>query len=65
MNTIKAIDSIKPDYTNFRITHEKNRYADPPRSSPQASGMKKTVSSNSLVRVTGLLEGAALAWPSV
>ena len=36
-NAIKAIDGvkIKPDYTNLRIAHGKDRCANPPRSGPQ------------------------------
>ena len=36
-NAIKAIDGIKgkPDYTNLRIAHGKDRCANPPRAGPQ------------------------------
>ena len=36
-NAIKAIDGVKtkPDYTNLRIAHGKDRCANPPRSGPQ------------------------------
>ncbi|KAL4249239.1 RRM domain-containing protein [Abortiporus biennis] len=48
-NAIKAIDGIKnkPDYTNLRIAHGKDRCANPPRSGPQGgSGMRRSASGN-------------------
>ena len=52
-NAIKAIEGIKikPDYTNLRIAHGKDRYANPPRSGSQASGMKRTAGCNATVGV--------------
>jgi len=44
-NAIKAIDGIKnkPEYTNLRIAHGKDRCANPPRSGPQgASGQRRS-----------------------
>ena len=51
-NAIKAIEGIKtkPDYTNLRIAHGKDRCMKPPRSGPQASGMKRTASGNTAAR---------------
>jgi RNA recognition motif-containing protein len=46
-NAIKAIDGVKskPEYTNLRIAHGKDRCANPPRSGPQgASGGRRTAS---------------------
>lgn len=46
-NAIKAIDGVKnkPDYTNLRIAHGKDRCANPPRSGPQgASGARRSAS---------------------
>lgn len=46
-NAIKAIDGVKnkPEYTNLRIAHGKDRCANPPRSGPQgASGQRRTAS---------------------
>ncbi|KAF9783915.1 hypothetical protein BJ322DRAFT_1007701 [Thelephora terrestris] len=50
-NAIKAIEGIKakPDYSNLRIAHGKDRCANPPRSGPQASGMKRTASGNTAI----------------
>ncbi|KAH8103275.1 hypothetical protein BXZ70DRAFT_714107 [Cristinia sonorae] len=48
-NAIKAIEGIKnkPDYTNLRIAHGKDRCANPPRSGPQgSSGMRRSASGN-------------------
>ena len=52
-NAIKAIDGIKtkPDYMNLRVAHGKDRCANPPRSGPQASGMKRTASGNTAIGV--------------
>jgi RNA recognition motif-containing protein len=52
-NAIKAIEGIKskPDYANLRIAHGKDRCANPPRSGPQASGMKRTASGNTAIGV--------------
>ena len=52
-NAIKAIEGIKskPDYANLRIAHGKDRCANPPRSGPQASGMKRTASGNTTIGV--------------
>lgn len=46
-NAIKAIEGIKnkPDYANLRISHGKDRCANPPRSGPQG-GMKRSASGN-------------------
>ena len=60
LNTIKAIEGIKikPEYTNLRIAHGKDRCTNPPRSSPQASGMKRTASGNTTVGVNnGIIDG--------
>ncbi len=47
-NAIKAIEGIKnkPDYSNLRIAHGKDRCANPPRNGPQgmASGMRRSTS---------------------
>jgi RNA recognition motif-containing protein len=46
-NAIKAIEGVKnkPEYTNLRIAHGKDRCANPPRSGPQgASGGRRNVS---------------------
>ena len=46
-NAIKAIEGIKqrPEYTNLRIAHGKDRCANPPRSGPQgSSGMRRSTS---------------------
>jgi RNA recognition motif-containing protein len=58
-NAIKAIEAIKtkPDYANLRIAHGKDRCANPPRSGPQASGMKRTASGNTAVGVADGLDG--------
>lgn len=55
-NAIKAIEAIKtkPDYANLRIAHGKDRCANPPRSGPQASGMKRTASGNTTVVADGM-----------
>lgn len=48
-NAIKAIEGIKtkPDYTNLRIAHGKDRCANPPRSGPQGgSSMRRSASAN-------------------
>lgn len=48
-NAIKAIDGVKnkPEYTNLRIAHGKDRCANPPRSGPQgASGTRRSASGN-------------------
>jgi hypothetical protein len=52
-NAIKAIEAIKikPDYANLRIAHGKDRCANPPRSGPQASGMKRTASGNTAIGI--------------
>lgn len=52
-NAIKAIEGIKikPDYMNLRIAHGKDRCANPPRSGPQASGMKRTASGNTAIGI--------------
>ena len=42
---------MKPDYANLRIAHGKDRCANPPRSGPQASGMKRTASGNTAIGV--------------
>ena len=54
-NAIKAIEGIKakPDYSNLRIAHGKDRCANPPRSGPQASGMKRTASGNTAIGING------------
>lgn len=46
-NAIKAIEGVKnkPDYANLRISHGKDRCANPPRSGPQG-GMKRSASGN-------------------
>ncbi|KAH9922587.1 hypothetical protein B0H21DRAFT_701439 [Amylocystis lapponica] len=46
-NAIKAIDGVKnkPDYTNLRIAHGKDRCANPPRSGPQG-GARRSASGN-------------------
>ena len=57
---IKAIEGIKikPNYTNLRITHGKDRCVNPPRSSPQASGMKRMASSNTTICINdGIVDG--------
>ncbi|EGO00565.1 hypothetical protein SERLA73DRAFT_50777 [Serpula lacrymans var. lacrymans S7.3] len=43
-NAIKAIDGVKnkPDYTNLRIAHGKDRCANPPRSGPQGGSRRST-----------------------
>jgi hypothetical protein len=44
-NAIKAIDGVKnkPEYSNLRIAHGKDRCANPPRSGPQgASGTRRS-----------------------
>ena len=48
-NAIKAIDGVKnkPDYTNLRIAHGKDRCANPPRSGPQG-GARRTASGNTV-----------------
>ena len=58
-NAIKAIEGIKtkPDYANLRIAHGKDRCANPPRSGPQASGMKRTTSGNTAVGVNDGIDG--------
>ena len=58
-NAIKAIETIKtkPDYANLRIAHGKDRCANPPRSGPQASGMKRTASGNTAVGVNDSISG--------
>ena len=58
-NAIKAIKGIKtkPDYANLRIAHGKDRCANPPRSGPQASGMKRTASSNTAVGANNGIDG--------
>ena len=58
-NAIKAIEAIKikPDYANLRIAHGKDRCANPPRSGPQASGMKRTASGNTAVGVNDGIDG--------
>jgi RNA recognition motif-containing protein len=46
-NAIKAIEGIKqrPEYSNLRIAHGKDRCANPPRSGPQgSSGMRRSAS---------------------
>jgi len=45
-NAIKAIDGVKnkPDYTNLRIAHGKDRCANPPRSGPQGGGARRSAS---------------------
>lgn len=59
-NAIKAIEGIKtkPDYANLRIAHGKDRCANPPRSGPQASGMKRTASGNTAVGINDGIDGA-------
>ena len=57
---IKAIEviKIKPNYTNLRIVHGGDRCVNPPRSGPQASGMKRTASGNTTVCVKdGIVDG--------
>jgi len=58
-NAIKAIEGIKtkPDYANLRIAHGKDRCANPPRSGPQASGMKRTASGNTAVGINDGIDG--------
>ena len=59
LNAIKAIEGIKtkPDYANLRIAHGKDRCANPPRSGPQASGMKRTASGNTAVGANDGIDG--------
>lgn len=48
-NAIKAIEGVKnkPDYSNLRIAHGKDRCANPPRSGSQGGGgMRRSASSN-------------------
>ncbi|KAI0043120.1 hypothetical protein FA95DRAFT_442535 [Auriscalpium vulgare] len=48
-NAIKAIDGVKnkPEYTNLRIAHGKDRCANPPRSGPQGgSNSRRSASGN-------------------
>jgi len=48
-NAIKAIEGVKnkPDYSNLRIAHGKDRCANPPRSGPQGGGaMRRSASGN-------------------
>ncbi|EJD08200.1 uncharacterized protein FOMMEDRAFT_138161 [Fomitiporia mediterranea MF3/22] len=58
-NAIKAIDGIKskPDYTNLRIAHGKDRCANPPRSGPQggSGGMRRSASGNTAASVASPL----------
>lgn len=58
-NAIKAIEAIKtkPDYANLRIAHGKDRCANPPRSGPQASGMKRSASGNTTVGANDGIDG--------
>ena len=58
-NAIKAVEGIKskPDYTNLRIAHGKDRCANLPRSGPQASGMKRTATDNTTVGVNDKING--------
>lgn len=58
-NAIKAIEAIKtkPDYANLRIAHGKDRCANPPRSGPQASGMRRTASGNTAVGTNDGVDG--------
>ncbi|KAK7691833.1 hypothetical protein QCA50_005237 [Cerrena zonata] len=63
-NAIKAIEGIKnkPDYANLRISHGKDRCANPPRSGPQG-GMKRSASGNgpnSAVPVSAVEDGAGM-----
>ena len=60
LNAIKAIEGIKikPNYMNLRIAHGEDRCANPPRSGPQASGMKRKTSGNTTVGVNdGIVDG--------
>lgn len=57
-NAIKAIEGIKnkPEYSNLRIAHGKDRCANPPRSGPQggSGGAKRTASSNGAPSINGM-----------
>ena len=53
---IKGIKT-KPDYANLRIAHGKDRCANPPRSGPQVSRMKRTASGNTAIRANNGIDG--------
>ncbi|KAH9959088.1 hypothetical protein BC827DRAFT_1269098 [Russula dissimulans] len=47
-SAIEAIEGVKnkPDYSNLRIAHGKDRCANPPRSGPQGGAMRRSASGN-------------------
>ena len=56
-NAIKAIEGVKnkPDYANLRISHGKDRCANPPRSGPQG-GMRRSASGGTMATPMSAVE---------
>ncbi|OCH83927.1 hypothetical protein OBBRIDRAFT_840095 [Obba rivulosa] len=57
-NAIKAIDGVKnkPDYSNLRIAHGKDRCANPPRSGPQGGARRSASGNNATSAPTSAVE---------